>query len=855
MGATLSCRGAAIRFVRVHVALVVFCGVTLADPSPADPSLAEASSPRATSNAQELRTLRVDRLDFEPADYASLVGADARRQLVLTARGGDGRTLDVTHLVKFHSEPAGVVDIDATGLVTPLADGSAVVHARLPGTTLRSELRFEVDRFADPTPVNFPRQIVPVFTKFGCNGGGCHGKSGGQNGFRLSLLGFYGDEDYEFLVKESRGRRLNPAAPDHSLLLRKATGEVAHGGGARIKRDSYEYRLLRRWISQGMPYGSPDDPRVTRVEVIPSDRTLGRRSRQQIAVFAHYSDGAVEDVTRTAQFESNNAEMADVTEDGVVTTTDLPGDVAIMVRFQGLVGVFRGTVPLGAEIEQLPEPAGEIDRHVFAKLAKLGVPPSDSSSDATFLRRLSVDLIGRLPTAAEARAFLADSSPEKRTGLIEKLLSGAEYADHFANKWSAILRNRKGNGKHTRSTIAFHDWIRTSLHENLPYDDFVRGIVAASGDVDHHPPVAWYRNVNTVEEQVEDTAQLFLGMRLQCARCHHHPFEVWSQRDYYSFAAFFSRVGKKNGRNGLSANDEPAIFHNRGVAQAKNPRSGEMLRPAGLGADSLQLGRDDDPRQALVDWFSKPDNPFFARALVNRYWKHFFGRGIVEPEDDLRVTNPASHPELLRTLADGFVASGFDIKQLVRTIVNSKTYQLSSLPNDHNARDRQNFSRYYPKRLTAETLYDGLHQVAGGTPTFPGLPEGTRAVQVPDMGMDNYFLKVFGKPKGESSCECERSQEASLAQSLHLLNSKEIQQLIASDTGRAAVLAKDGKRTLDERLTELYLWAFARPPQQGELDVARAHVEKAGADAKKTREAFEDVAWALLNTKEFLFNH
>ncbi len=462
-----------------------------------------------------------------------------------------------------------------------------------------------------------------------------------------------------------------------------------------------------------------------------------------------------------------------------------------------------------------------------------------------------MDISGQLPTADEARAFAASKDPAKRDELIERLLESTAYSDYFANKWSSILRNRKSNNRHTRGTYAFHDWIRTSLHRNKPYDQFVREIVAASGDVEHHPPVAWYRAVSTKQQQVEDTAQLFLGLRIQCARCHHHPFEVWSQKDYYSFAAFFSRVGKKNGRNGLSSNDEPRIYHRRGSATDKNPRSQEVVRPTGLGSDPMSIPPENDPRQRLADWLAEPENPFFAPALVNRYWKHFFGRGVVEPEDDMRVTNPASHPALLKALGRHFIDSGFDLKELVRAIVRSSTYQLSSFPNEFNGQDQQNYSRYYPKRLTAEVLYDSLYQVTGNSPSFGGLPKGTRAVQLPDAGIDNYFLRVFGKPKGESSCECERSQDASLAQSLHLLNSKEIHQMLTANAGRAAQLAKKHDKASRENIEEFYYWVYARPPEAEEMKIALAHLES----TENKRQGYEDILWALVNTKEFLFNH
>ena len=650
-------------------------------------------------------------------------------------------------------------------------------------------------------------------------------------------------------MKESRGRRLFPAAPDRSLLLLKASNSVAHGGGMRMARDSYEYQMLRNWIAQGTPFGSDDDPTVVSVEVFPKQRTLDRGAKQQISVVAHFSDGSMQDVSRMVQYEPNDPEMAEVNTEGVMQALDLTGEVAIMVRFMGQVGVFRASIPMGLPVEKVPQPENYIDELVFGKLKSLGIPPSPLSSDATFIRRIYLDLTGGLPTGEEARAFIEDRDPEKRNKLIDKLLDGGGYADFFANKWGSILRNRRLNNNYTRGTYSFHFWIRQSFQQDKPYDEFVREIVGASGEVSQNPPVAWYRALTNSTLQLEDTAQLFLGLRIQCARCHHHPFERWSQRDYFGFQAFFSRVGRKNGINGLRVQDEPRIFHQRGTATARNPRTNEALRPTGLGGEPLELSDDDDPRQALADWMAEPENPYFAPALVNRYWKHFFGRGIVEPEDDMRVTNPPSNPQLLKALSDDFIKSGFRLKSLIRTICQSKAYQLDSLPNDFNVIDKQNFSRYYPKRLTAEVLYDALNQVTNTTTSFSGLPQGTKAVQLPDAAFNNYFLTVFGKPQGTSPCECERTADANLAQTLHLLMSREVQGKLSDGNGRAAKLSAEKERTHAERVQDLYYWAYSRPPESEELALAVKYIE----DKQNDREAYEDVVWALINSKEFLF--
>ncbi len=785
-------------------------------------------------------------LSLATGNSALLRGRDAQRQLVVIAKYAGGASRDFTRQANFESTPPGVVTVDSTGLLTPLADGKATVVARGPGG-LQAAIDVTVDHFVDDPQINFPNQIVPIFTKLGCNSGGCHGKASGQNGFKLSLLGFEPGEDYEHLVKEARGRRLFPAAPDRSLLLTKPINAVPHGGGQRLEQSSLEYRLLKRWITQGMPYGKETDPKVARIEVHPAQAIMSRRGEQQIAVLAHYTDGTVEDVTRLAQFDPNDGEMAEVSNLGLVKTLDLTGDVAVMARYQGHVGVFRANVPLGASVEGLPPAKNFVDEAVFSKLKTLGVPPSPVCDDATFLRRVSIDVAGRLPTLEESQAFLADTDPAKRDRAIDRLLESADYADYFANKWTAVLRNRRQNPNYMRGTYAFHDWIRESLYTNKPYDVFVRDILAASGDVGDNPPVAWYREVKDSNQQVEDCAQLFLGLRIQCARCHHHPFEAWSQRDYYGFAAFFSQVARKPGDHP----EEFRIFSKRGVPRATNPKTNESLAPTGLGAAPSDVPAERDPREALVDWMAAPDNPFFAKALVNRYWKHFFSRGIVDPEDDMRVTNPASNPALLDGLASHFISSRFDLKELVRTICRSSTYQLSALPNEHNLNDKQNFSRYYPKRLTAEVLLDALDSVTAAPSSFAGLPAGTRAVQIPDTGVNSYFLTVFGKPEAASACECERSQEANLAQSLHLLNSSEVQGKLSNAAGRAARLAKDAARTDQDKVRELYLCVYAREPAADELAIATGHIAK----NENKQQAYEDILWALVNTKEFLFNH
>lgn len=792
-------------------------------------------------------------LELSPSaegDGIAIRNRDARQQLIVTAVHTDGAMTDATRDVTWTVSDPKVLLIDSTGMAVPAADGDVTVTATLADKNVSG--RFQISGFAHPMPLNFRNQIVPIFTKLGCNGGGCHGKSGGQNGFKLSLLGFVPEDDYEFLCKESRGRRIFPGVPGESLLIKKAIGRSPHGGGKRMEQGSYEYNLLVQWIEQGMPYGSDKDAYVTGIKCVPETRTMTRQSKQQISVIATYSDGTMEDVTRMALFEPNEAEMAECSTTGLVSTLDLSGEVAIMARYQGQVSTFRATIPLGADTSNMPTAVNLVDQAVFGKLKQLGIPASDLCDDATFLRRVTLDITGLLPSEEDVRTFLANTSADKRDRLIDRLLDSTAYADHFANKWNFVLRNKKEGGDDAPGTMLFHQWLWSRIYDNTPYDQFVRELVTASGDPQTNPAVVWYRDVDTTEEQVEDTAQLFLGLRIQCARCHHHPFEKWSEDDYYGMAAFYNRVGKKVIPNASGNMRDRRVFHNEGVAAANNPRTGKRLIPTGLGSPPSEIAADVDPRVKLADWMSDHKNPFFAKSLVNRYWKHFFSRGIVEPEDDMRETNPPANPELLNALSQHFIQSGFDLKELVRTICRSRTYQLSALPNDYNASDKQNFSRYYPRRLSAEVLYDAFHQVTDTTENFGGMPAGTRAMQLSDSSNSTYFLQVFGQPKGDTACECERSTDANLAQSLHLLNGREIQDKIARDGARTSRLATDAARQNDEKIRELYRWVFSREPNADELNVATAYLQKHADNPKR---GYEDIVWALINTKEFQFNH
>ena len=797
------------------------------------------------------------------AGSITLHNAGARQQLVVSRTVND-RPVDVSADVTFQVEPQTIASVDKTGFVTPLANGKAVITARLGEDT--ATIPVIVSSVEKERDISFPNDIIPQLTRAGCNSGACHGTPSGKNNFRLSLLGFEPESDHEFLTKESRGRRIFPPAPDESFVLRKASGIVPHGGGARIKHGSDEYRLLRRWIAEGLPYGPANDPVVERIEVSPTSRVIAQKASQQLVVTAYFSDGTTRDITRVAEYKANQPDRCEVDHHGRVHIKDRTGTTSVMIRFQEHVSVFMATVPLGQPTPNLPEPANFIDQHVFAKLKTLGLPPSGECDDSTFLRRTTLDLTGRIPTLAETQEFLASKEANRRTAKIDQLLDSVGYAQLFANKWSGILRNKSEGGLEqvSRETHGFYDWIQASLNANKPFDQFTTELVTARGNPATNPAVSWYRAVQDPKDQMADIAQVFLGVRIQCAQCHHHPYEKWSQDDYYGFAAFFSTIGRKEVRK-MPEND--VVYHKRILAVARNPNNNVDVRPTPLDAAAIDVPAQRDPRLDLSEWMTARDNPFFAKALVNRYWKHFFGRGLVEPEDDLRVTNPATHPELLNELASSFVESGFDLKQLCRTIANSRTYQRSSFPNEHNGNDEQNFARCHPRRLAAEVMLDAINDVAGAKNSFGSQPVGVRAVALPDDSSNNesFFLRVFGRPQMDTACECERTASADLAQSLHLINSDAMHSILAAANGRAATLSREEDRDDKARITELYLHALSRHPTDSELGVALAHIERKMTRAtsgptstspdQAVKEAYEDIIWVVVNTKEFLFNH
>ncbi len=617
-----------------------------------------------------------------------LDGPDATVQLVVTERAADGQLSDVTHhpQIQYETLDAAVAVVDSFGRVQATAVGT---------TRIRVTSHSGISEFVDVTypqhnqrPVRFSTEIVPIFLKLGCNAGACHGKSSGQNGFRLSLLGFDPTLDYESVTREARGRRIFPAAPRESLVLRKPTARMPHGGGKRLDANSAEFRALERWIGQGAPFDATSEPTLIDLEARPAARIVTPGGSQQVRVVARLSDGSETDVTRLADYRSTDPDMLTVDAQGCVVTRDSVGEAAVVARFGGRIATVRISVPrAGVQRSQSPRSSTNlVDRFVDAELAKLGLEPSPPCDDATFARRSSLDIRGLLPTVAEVLALENDQRPDKRARWIARLCDQPEYADRQATIWSALLRNQRTLGDLSKpGTFAFFDWLRAAFAENRPYDAIVRDLLTATGDGALNPPVVWYRQGTTAEEKTDDVAQLFLGVRLQCARCHHHPFERWSPADYEGFATFFRRIGRKAGPDPVT----PRVFV---LPMDETVRSDQSPRFLGANA-SVPIAAAADPRAALAAWLRMPDNPFFARVLVNRTWKRFFGRGLVEPEDDLRASNPASVPALLDALASDFVASAFDLKHLTRLLISSKTYARSSVPFHGNNTDRLGMAR------------------------------------------------------------------------------------------------------------------------------------------------------------------
>lgn len=702
-----------------------------------------------------------------------------------------------------------------------------------------------------PGSVTFESDVQPLLTRYGCNSGPCHGKSRGQNGFALSLFGFDSDFDYSALVLEGRGRRVFPAAPEASLLLQKATGQLPHGGGQRFTMGGEAGILLRAWIRDGAPRTPADAPQLLRVVVEPSNQSLRPRDRFPLHVFAEYSNGNRREVTGSAAFHSNDATIVGVNEDGVLQAGPVPGEAAVMVRYMNNIAVCRVTIPLpnepSAEVyESLPR-NNDIDPLVWDKLQLLGMLPSQVASDSTFQRRAYLRAIGRLPTAEETQAFLSDTSSDKRQRLVDQLLERPEYADFWANKWADLLRpNPYRVGM--KAVWTMDSWLRDAFRQNMPYDQFVRELLTARGSTWRNGATVMFRDRPDTVEVGSMVSQLFLGVRLECAKCHHHPFEVYSQDDFYGFAAFFARVGHLGGLSPpISGSEE--IIYTKTSGTLNHGRTGVAVEPQFLAGAKPELKPEDDPREALADWLTAAENPFFAKVMANRVWTELMGQGLVDPVDDIRATNPASNEPLLEYLANHFRDHNYDIKELIRTIMKSHVFELSSQPNERNVTDAKNFSRYYRQRLRAEVLLDAVNDVLAVDESFAAMPPKSRAMQVWTYRSSSLFLDTFGRPDENQDPPCERTSDSTTPQVLHLMNAPTLNVKFSDNNARPAKLAAS-EATPEQIVDQAYLFVYGRLPRPEEKTLAAATIP---SDAAARRLAVEDLFWALMNTPEFLY--
>jgi hypothetical protein len=703
-----------------------------------------------------------------------------------------------------------------------------------------------------PQEISFELDVQPMLTARGCNAGACHGKARGQNGFQLSLLGFDPEFDHQALTAQARGRRISLTAPERSLMLLKASGQVAHGGGVRIDVDGPDYKLLRSWIAAGAPRRIANEPKLTGVTVTPTERFLAAGEKQALQVTASYSDGSARDVTASTQFQSSEAAVAGVAATGTITAGPIPGEATIMARYAYQLATCHIAIPLPGKVDDavyaaLPK-RNFIDELAWKKLSSLQITPSEPAEDSKFLRRIYLDVIGRLPTPDEVRAFLADTDSQKRERVVDGLLARPEYADHWATKWADLLRpNPYRVG--VKAVFNYDDWIRTSFRENKPYDQFVRELVTAEGSTFTNGATVLFRDRREPDEITTMVSQLFLGVRLECAKCHHHPFEKWGQDDFYSFAAYFARLGHKG--TGLSPpiSGGEEIIHTADKGEVKHPLTEQVMPARPLFGTAPEIAADSDPREALAAWITAEDNPYFAQVIVNRTWADLMGRGLVEPVDDLRATNPPTNGPLLEALAKDFRAHKCDLKHLIRTICSSHLYQLSSLPTERNVGDRQNYSRHYRKRLRAEVLADAVTDVTGTRENFQATPVGSHANQIWTTRINSIFLDTFGRPNENQDPPCERTPDTTVTQTLHLMNSPQLHQRVTADDSRAAQLAAT-TLTPAEIVEELYLGTYARLPDAEERQLGESLFTEPNTTR---RQATEDLLWALLNTPEFFF--
>ncbi|HBJ36947.1 MAG TPA: hypothetical protein DDZ51_19755 [Planctomycetaceae bacterium] len=780
-------------------------------------------------------------LQTSPAEVI-LDAPEASQQLLVWHSNDEHRRIDLTRRATIRVEPPKVARVDDRGLVRPLANGSASLVITVGDQ--QTVVPLTVIRMDEPKKISFQREVIPILTKARCNSGGCHGKAEGQNGFKLTIFGFDTQADYDAIVRETRGRRVALANPPGSLLIQKGAARVPHGGAQAMEPDSDRERKLIRWIAEGAQYQTVDEPEadIVGIEVEPKQQVLLAGETTQLRVSTIDSSGRRRCVTVDSEFQSNAAAIADVNAHGLIQASTIAGEAAIFAHHLGHVATCRVTLPRRGENFQRPAEYNFIDTLTWDKLQSLGIPPSDLCDDATFLRRASLDVIGTLPTPQQVRAFLNDTEPNKRQKLVDALLERDEYADYWTMKWLDILRADQLTIS-PQGAVAMQRWLRRCFSENRPYDHWAVQLVTVQGNTSAEGPGAFYKILNKPDEAARSLSQLLLGVRIECAQCHHHPSERWTQSDYVGLAGFFTGLSLKKLPNG-----EQSLV-SIGGKDLPHPRTGEPVPARVLGGNQADFAGVTDRRRVLADWLTDPENPFFAQAIANRMWAHYFGRGLIEPIDDIRQTNPATNPMLMDALADHMRELNYDLKAFTRTLLNSRLYQTSSLASPSNADDHQNFSHYLQRPLPAEVLLDAISESTGVPEEFNGWPVGYRAIQIWDNHMPSYFFRIFGRPVRATVCECERSDEPSISQALHLLNAPELFEKISHRSGRARRLS-GSSLSPSEMIDELYLCTLSRLPSIAERELMLS----AFMDLDH-RAAAEDILWTLMNSKEFLFNH
>lgn len=800
-------------------------------------------------------TGRIYGQEFEVApEKVELVGRFAQSQLVVrqqNATSSQSQWEDLTPTATYGSTNPAVASVSPQGQVRGLSNGECHLSVTI-GNTSRV-LPVVVSGVDEKGPISFNLQVLPVLSKAGCNAGACHASQFGKGGFKLSVFAFDPDADYAAIVRDCQGRRADMIEPANSLFLLKPTMAIPHGGNRRIEPQSPDSELLKAWLKNGAARPDSNDPKVVRVQVHPTDRLGAGEFSQQLRVVAVYSDQQTRDVTHWAKFDSLDDGLLRVTPRGRYTMSG-KGQTGVLVRFEGQAAVATAMVPFASTVDLANwKDQNYIDTIAAKKFAQLGLRPSPLCDDATFMRRAYLDVLGKLPSVQECTDFLDSTDPDKRAKLVDRLLGltgdpaqdiyGNEYASFWALRWADLIRSSSDNlGE--QGMWSMHNWLREAFRANKPFDLIARELVTAKGSVYREGPANYFRIASNPEDLAESTAQLFLGVRLQCAKCHHHPFEKYGQDDYYGFAAIFARIGTKGSQEFGVFGGESIVFE-RTSGEVSHPKTGKIMVPKPL--DGAPQENAANRRVALADWLAAKDNPYFAWNIANRYVAYLLGSGLVEPVDDMRGTNPPSNQELLNALANDFIANGYNVRHLLRTILNSRLYQLDAQPVGMNAQDRRFYSHFQARRIGAEPLLDAIDEATGSRTKFPNLPLGTRAIDLPDSNYPNYFLKTFGKPRRVSVCECERPKDANLAQALHTLNSDVIEAKIIDPNGRVAKFIASNK-PLEEALTELYLATLSRRPTPEEVAAWR----ELAKDAPDLKTLYEDVLWTLLNSKQFL---